>query len=271
MIFMEALLVDVLVAALVSLGVWTVLEILPTLFPRETGRLAARIRPLPSGAVEISQYLNLLRRGSPWQVFMALEVIGELFRIKIRELESLKYEEWKREVESQKERMERRGLSDDEILHLEAGREMIQNSNNLNLKSGGGLYSSPEEEEFIRIRNHKKDLLPDLRDKYSDFRIWALKNRDILRYVQERVFRREELDLENLRDHSREWALVNIWGMEPPESYSEDEILEDILLYIEIKDDNIISKFAHALSSHSDSLRYLDKVISAVSAWKRGG
>lgn len=135
----------------------------------------------------------------------------------------------------------------------------------------GAVYPTAGEEEFIRIRNHKKELLDDLRDRYSDFRIWAPRNRDILRYIQDKVFRREEFDLEGLRDHSREWALLNIWGMEPPVSYPEEELLEDLLLYLELMgDDSTAIKLARALSGNDDSLRYLDEVIRTVSAWETG-
>jgi hypothetical protein len=269
---MDALLVNVAVTVLVSLGAWSFLEFIPNLLPGEVGRLAARLRPLPSGVMEVTHHINLLRTGRPWQRFMAREVIGELFKIRIRELEALKYEEWRSELESQKELMERRELSDDEILHIEAGKEMLGNSEVEVQRPEGAVYPTPCEEEFIRIRNHKKEFLDDLRVRYSDFRIWAPRNRDILRYIQEKVFRREEFDLESLRDHSREWALVNIWGMEPPRSYPEEELLEDLLLYLELRgDDSTAIKLARALAANNDSLMYLDEVIGTVSAWKTRG
>jgi len=269
---MDALLVNVAVTVLVSLGVWSFLEFIPNLLPGEVGRLAARLRPLPSGVMEVTHHINLLRTGRPWQRFMAREVIGELFKIRIHELEALKYEEWRSELESQKERMERRELSDDEILHIEAGKEMLGNSEVEVQRPEGAVYPTPCEEEFIRIRNHKKEFLNDLRVRYSDFRIWAPRNRDILRYIQDKVFRREEFDLEGLMDHSREWALVNIWGMEPPRSYPEEELLEDLLLYLELSgDDSTAIKLARALAANNDSLMYLDEVIGTVSAWKTGG
>ncbi|MDK2874574.1 MAG: hypothetical protein PWP13_450 [Methanothermobacter sp.] len=285
---MDPVPVNVAVTVLVSVAVWSLLEFIPLLFPGEAGRLAARLRPLPSGLIEVTHHINLLRRGRPWQRFMAREVIAELFKTRLQELEALKYEEWRSELESQKELMERRELSDDEILHIEAGKEMMVNSEGemLHIEAGkemmvnsegemqrpeGAVYPTAGEEEFIRIRNHKKELLDDLRDRYSDFRIWAPRNRDILRYIQDKVFRREEFDLEGLRDHSREWALLNIWGMEPPVSYPEEELLEDLLLYLELMDDDSTAiKLARALSGNDDSLRYLDEVIRTVSAWKTG-
>ncbi|HIH71496.1 MAG TPA: hypothetical protein HA301_05570 [Methanothermobacter thermautotrophicus] len=272
MFLMDTLLVNVAVTVLVSLGVWSLLEFIPNMLPGEVGRLAARLRPLPSGLMEIIHQITLLRTGRPWQRFMAREVIGELFKIRLRELEALKYEEWRSELESQKKLMERRELSDDEILHIEAGKEILENSEVEVQRPGGAVYPTPGEEEFIRIRNHKKEFLDDLRDRYSDFRIWAPRNRDILRYIQEKVFCREEFDLEGLRDHSREWALVNIWGMEPPGSYHEEELLEDLLLYLELRgDDSTAIKLARALSDSNDSLRYLEEVINTVSVWKSGG
>lgn len=268
---MDPVPVNVAVTVLVSVAVWSLLEFIPLLFPGEAGRLAARLRPLPSGLIEVTHHINLLRRGRPWQRFMAREVIAELFKTRLQELEALKYEEWRSELESQKELMERRELSDDEILHIEAGKEMMVNSEGEMQRVEGAVYPTAGEEEFIRIRNHKKELLDDLRDRYSDFRIWAPRNRDILRYIQDKVFRREEFDLEGLRDHSREWALVNIWGMEPPVSYPEEELLEDLLLYLELMDDDSTAiKLARALSGNDDSLRYLDEVIRTVSAWKTG-
>jgi len=268
---MDPVPVNVAVTVLVSVAVWSLLEFIPLLFPGEAGRLAARLRPLPSGLMEVTHHINLLRRGRPWQRFMAREVIAELFKTRLQELEALKYEEWRSELESQKELMERRELSDDEILHIEAGKEMMVNSEGEMQRAEGAVYPTAGEEEFIRIRNHKKELLDDLRDRYSDFRIWAPRNRDILRYIQDKVFRREEFDLEGLRDHSREWALVNIWGMEPPVSYPEEELLEDLLLYLELMDDDSTAiKLARALSGNDDSLRYLDEVIRTVSAWKTG-
>ncbi|MDI6818447.1 MAG: hypothetical protein QMC87_03785 [Methanothermobacter thermautotrophicus] len=268
---MDPVPVNVAVTVLVSVAVWSLLEFIPLLFPGEAGRLAARLRPLPSGLMEVTHHINLLRRGRPWQRFMAREVIAELFKTRLQELEALKYEEWRSELESQKELMERRELSDDEILHIEAGKEMMVNSEGKMQRAEGAVYPTAGEEEFIRIRNHKKELLDDLRDRYSDFRIWAPRNRDILRYIQDKVFRREEFDLEGLRDHSREWALVNIWGMEPPVSYPEEELLEDLLLYLELMDDDSTAiKLARALSGNDDSLRYLDEVIRTVSAWKTG-
>lgn len=268
---MDPIPVNVAVTVLVSVAVWSLLEFIPLLFPGEAGRLAARLRPLPSGLMEVTHHINLLRRGRPWQRFMAREVIAELFKTRLQELEALKYEEWRSELESQKELMERRELSDDEILHIEAGKEMMVNSEGEMQRVEGAVYPTAGEEEFIRIRNHKKELLDDLRDRYSDFRIWAPRNRDILRYIQDKVFRREEFDLEGLRDHSREWALVNIWGMEPPVSYPEEELLEDLLLYLELMgDDSTAIKLARALSGNDDSLRYLDEVIRTVSAWKTG-
>ena len=268
---MDPVPVNVAVTVLVSVAVWSLLEFIPLLFPGEAGRLAARLRPLPSGLMEVTHHINLLRRGRPWQRFMAREVIAELFKTRLQELEALKYEEWRSELESQKELMERRELSDDEILHIEAGKEMMVNSEGEMQRAEGAVYPTAGEEEFIRIRNHKKELLDDLRDRYSDFRIWAPRNRDILRYIQDKVFRREEFDLEGLRDHSREWALVNIWGMEPPVSYPEEELLEDLLLYLELMgDDSTAIKLARALSGNDDSLRYLDEVIRTVSAWKTG-
>jgi len=268
---MDPVPVNVAVTVLVSVAVWSLLEFIPLLFPGEAGRLAARLRPLPSGLIEVTHHINLLRRGRPWQRFMAREVIAELFKTRLQELEALKYEEWRSELESQKELMERRELSDDEILHIEAGKEMMVNSEGEMQRAEGAVYPTAGEEEFIRIRNHKKELLDDLRDRYSDFRIWAPRNRDILRYIQDKVFRREEFDLEGLRDHSREWALVNIWGMEPPVSYPEEELLEDLLLYLELMDDDSTAiKLARALSGNDDSLRYLDEVIRTVSAWKTG-
>jgi len=268
---MDPIPVNVAVTVLVSVAVWSLLEFIPLLFPGEAGRLAARLRPLPSGLMEVTHHINLLRRGRPWQRFMAREVIAELFKTRLQELEALKYEEWRSELESQKELMERRELSDDEILHIEAGKEMMVNSEGEMQRAEGAVYPTAGEEEFIRIRNHKKELLDDLRDRYSDFRIWAPRNRDILRYIQDKVFRREEFDLEGLRDHSREWALVNIWGMEPPVSYPEEELLEDLLLYLELMDDDSTAiKLARALSGNDDSLRYLDEVIRTVSAWKTG-
>lgn len=268
---MDPIPVNVAVTVLVSVAVWSLLEFIPLLFPGEAGRLAARLRPLPSGLMEVTHHINLLRRGRPWQRFMAREVIAELFKTRLQELEALKYEEWRSELESQKELMERRELSDDEILHIEAGKEMMVNSEGEMQRPEGAVYPTAGEEEFIRIRNHKKELLDDLRDRYSDFRIWAPRNRDILRYIQDKVFRREEFDLEGLRDHSREWALVNIWGMEPPVSYPEEELLEDLLLYLELMDDDSTAiKLARALSGNDDSLRYLDEVIRTVSAWKTG-
>lgn len=268
---MDPVPVNVAVTVLVSVAVWSLLEFIPLLFPGEAGRLAARLRPLPSGLIEVTHHINLLRRGRPWQRFMAREVIAELFKTRLQELEALKYEEWRSELESQKELMERRELSDDEILHIEAGKEMMVNSEGEMQRVEGAVYPTAGEEEFIRIRNHKKELLDDLRDRYSDFRIWAPRNRDILRYIQDKVFRREEFDLEGLRDHSREWALVNIWGMEPPVSYPEEELLEDLLLYLELMgDDSTAIKLARALSGNDDSLRYLDEVIRTVSAWKTG-
>lgn len=268
---MDPIPVNVAVTVLVSVAVWSLLEFIPLLFPGEAGRLAARLRPLPSGLIEVTHHINLLRRGRPWQRFMAREVIAELFKTRLQELEALKYEEWRSELESQKELMERRELSDDEILHIEAGKEMMVNSEGEMQRVEGAVYPTAGEEEFIRIRNHKKELLDDLRDRYSDFRIWAPRNRDILRYIQDKVFRREEFDLEGLRDHSREWALVNIWGMEPPVSYPEEELLEDLLLYLELMgDDSTAIKLARALSGNDDSLRYLDEVIRTVSAWKTG-
>lgn len=268
---MDPIPVNVAVTVLVSVAVWSLLEFIPLLFPGEAGRLAARLRPLPSGLMEVTHHINLLRRGRPWQRFMAREVIAELFKTRLQELEALKYEEWRSELESQKELMERRELSDDEILHIEAGKEMMVNSEGEMQRAEGAVYPTAGEEEFIRIRNHKKELLDDLRDRYSDFRIWAPRNRDILRYIQDKVFRREEFDLEGLRDHSREWALVNIWGMEPPVSYPEEELLEDLLLYLELMgDDSTAIKLARALSGNDDSLRYLDEVIRTVSAWKTG-
>ncbi|AAB84717.1 unknown [Methanothermobacter thermautotrophicus str. Delta H] len=271
MFLMDPIPVNVAVTVLVSVAVWSLLEFIPLLFPGEAGRLAARLRPLPSGLMEVTHHINLLRRGRPWQRFMAREVIAELFKTRLQELEALKYEEWRSELESQKELMERRELSDDEILHIEAGKEMMVNSEGEMQRAEGAVYPTAGEEEFIRIRNHKKELLDDLRDRYSDFRIWAPRNRDILRYIQDKVFRREEFDLEGLRDHSREWALVNIWGMEPPVSYPEEELLEDLLLYLELMDDDSTAiKLARALSGNDDSLRYLDEVIRTVSAWKTG-
>ena len=268
---MDPIPVNVAVTVLVSVAVWSLLEFIPLLFPGEAGRLAARLRPLPSGLMEVTHHINLLRRGRPWQRFMAREVIAELFKTRLQELEALKYEEWRSELESQKELMERRELSDDEILHIEAGKEMMVNSEGEMQRAEGAVYPTAGEAEFIRIRNHKKELLDDLRDRYSDFRIWAPRNRDILRYIQDKVFRREEFDLEGLRDHSREWALVNIWGMEPPVSYPEEELLEDLLLYLELMDDDSTAiKLARALSGNDDSLRYLDEVIRTVSAWKTG-
>jgi hypothetical protein len=268
---MDPIPVNVAVTVLVSVAVWSLLEFIPLLFPGEAGRLAARLRPLPSGLMEVTHHINLLRRGRPWQRFMAREVIAELFKTRLQELEALKYEEWRSELESQKELMERRELSDDEILHIEAGKEMMVNSEGEMQRAEGAVYPTAGEEEFIRIRNHKKELLDDLRDRYSDFRIWAPRNRDILRYIQDKVFRREEFDLEGLRDHSREWALLNIWGMEPPVSYPEEELLEDLLLYLELMDDDSTAiKLARALSGNDDSLRYLDEVIRTVSAWKTG-
>ena len=114
-------------------------------------------------------------------------------------------------------------------------------------------------------------MLLDLRDKYSDFRIWAIRNRDILKYVQERVFSNREIDLENLKSHSQEWALVNLWGLEPPEKYSEEDIFRDIIVYLQVTDDRKMrGKLAAALSDHEDAVTYLDEVISSVLSWKGG-
>ena len=269
---MNYLILAAAVSAGVSIGVWIILEFIPVLMPVEAGRLAAHLRSRPGNVIEVAYYLELLFEGSPWRRFMALEVVRDLFNSRIRELELLKYSRWKEEVESQKERMEMRELNDDEILHIEAAREMMdKNGVTGKGRRSRSLYPNREEEEFIRLRNHKRNMLLDLRDKYSDFRIWAIRNRDILKYVQERVFSNREIDLENLKSHSQEWALVNLWGLEPPEKYSEEDIFRDIIVYLQVTDDRKMrGKLAAALSDHEDAVTYLDEVISSVLSWKGG-
>jgi len=46
------------------------------------------------------------------------------FHEKLKELEARKCEEWAKQIESQKELLEKRKLTDEEILHIEAGKEL---------------------------------------------------------------------------------------------------------------------------------------------------
>jgi len=265
---------EIILISLVSLSVsiifWLLVMIIPGLFPREAARLLSYFKREPEDPFEIASILSYLGRDN-WRRFLAIELLKERFSEKVKELESRKCEEWSREIETQKELLEKRKLTDDEILHIEAGRELKKRHGNL-LKLVGSDRSKFQlnkyEEEFIRIRDEKKDRIHDLRANYDDFSFWALRNRNLLKYIQERIFSNRKFQLSKIKDSSKEWALINLWGLKAPERYQTSKLYENLLLYMElVGDEKTLMELAIALSSHEKSLNFLDKIVKKVENW----
>ncbi|HHW17199.1 MAG TPA: hypothetical protein GXX31_07570 [Methanothermobacter sp.] len=244
--------------------------IVPSFFPRETARLVSYFKKEPEDPLEIATILAHLG-DSGWRKFFAMELLKGRFHEKLKELELRKCEEWAREVESQKELLEKRKLTDDEILHIEAGKDLKRMYGDL-LKAVGADKSTFQlnryEEEFIRIREEKKGQINELRNKYDDFKFWALKNRNLLKYIKERIFSNKEFQLSKIKDSSKEWALIHLWGLEAPEKYQTSKLYENLLLYMAIVgDEKTLMELAISLSSHEKSLDFLDKIIKKVENW----
>ncbi|HHW05277.1 MAG TPA: hypothetical protein PLO64_03735 [Methanothermobacter sp.] len=244
--------------------------IIPSLFPRETARFVSYFRGEPEDPLEIAAILSYLGENN-WRRFLTMELLKGRFSEKVKELESRKCEEWRGEVESQKELLEKRKLTDDEILHIEAGKELKKRHGNL-LKLVGTDRSKFQlnkyEEEFIRIREEKRGRIHDLRAKYEDFSFWALKNRNLLKYIQERIFSNRKFQLSKIKDSSKEWALIHLWGLKAPERYQTSKLYENLLLYINlVGDEKTLIELAIALSSHEKSLDFFDKIMKRVENW----
>lgn len=259
-----------LVSFSVSIIFWLLVMVIPSLFPREVAGLVSYFRREPEDPLEIATILSHLEDHG-WQKFFAMEILKGRFHEKLKELEARKCEEWARQIESQKELLEKRKLTDDEILHIEAGKELKKRYGNL-LKLVGADRSifqlNKYEEEFIRIRDEKRDQIHKLRDKYDDFKFWALKNRNLLKYIKERIFSNKKFQLSKIKDSSKEWALIHLWGLEAPERYQTNKLYENLLLYMAIVgDEKALLELAISLSSHEKSLDFLDKVIKKVENW----
>lgn len=266
----QGIILPFLVSLSVSIIFWLLVMIVPRLFPRETARIVSYFKREPEDPLEIATILSHLGDGG-WRKFFAMELLKGRFHEKLKELESRECEKWAREVESQKELLEKRRLTDDEILHIEAGKELKRRYGNLlkHVRDDKSRFQlNKYEEEFIRIRDEKKDQIHQLRDKYDDFKFWALKNRNLLKYIKERIFSNKEFQLSKIKNSSKEWALIHLWGLEAPEKYQTSRLYENLLLYMAIVgDEKALMELAISLSSHEKSLDFLDKIIKKVENW----
>jgi len=266
----QGIILPFLVSLSVSIIFWILVMIIPSLFPKEAARVVSYFKRGPEDPFETATILSYLGEDN-WRRFLAMELLKERFSEKLKELESRKCEEWRREVESQKELLEKRKLTDDEILHIEAGKELKKRYGDL-LKLVGTDRSKFQlnkyEEEFIKIRDEKKDRIHDLRAKYDDFSFWALKNRNLLKYIRKKIFSNRKFQLSKIGDSSKEWALIHLWGLKAPERYQTSKLYENLLLYIElVGDEKTLIELAIALSSHEKSLDFLDKIMKRVENW----
>ncbi|MBK6586541.1 MAG: hypothetical protein IPG26_06415 [Coprothermobacter sp.] len=119
----QGIILPSLISLSVSIIFWLLVMIVPSFFPRETARLVSYFKKEPEDPLEIATILAHLG-DSGWRKFFAMELLKGRFHEKLKELELRKCEEWAREVESQKELLEKRKLTDDEILHIEAGKDL---------------------------------------------------------------------------------------------------------------------------------------------------
>jgi len=266
----QGIILPALVSFSVSVIFWLLVMIIPSFFPREMARILSYFKREPENPFEIANILSHLGDDG-WRKFFAMELLKGRFHEKLKELESRKCEEWAREVESQKELLEKRKLTDDEILHIEAGKELKRRYGNLlrSVEADKSKFQlSKYEEEFIGIRDEKKGQISKLRDKYDDFTFWALKNRNLLKYIKERIFSNKEFQLSKIKNSSKEWALIHLWGLKAPERYQTSKLYENLLLYMAIVGDKrAIMELAISLSSHEKSLDFLDNIIKKVENW----
>lgn len=267
---LETILIPLLISFLISVLFWAMVYLIPSLFPQEMANFSLYFQKSKiKDPIEIGLLTNQFIKNDNWQKIRAMKLLEAIFKNKIAQLESKKYDKWQSELKIQKELLEHRNFSEDEILHLETATE-IKNKYGEKIKSLGlppsSYYLNSYEEEFIEIRKEKLKEISHFSDHYKNLKFWALKNRNLMKFIQERVFNNEPLNLEKITSSNEEWALINIWGMFPPEKYDEN-IFKDLILFIDIHSmdkngEKLLKEFNIALSNHKKSLIYLEKLIN---------
>ncbi|MBU4535689.1 MAG: hypothetical protein KKF16_07675 [Euryarchaeota archaeon] len=260
-----------IIPLVVSLLFYILVSIIPFLFPQFVSNIFLSLpRKYSEDPVELQFLINQLVKNDSWKRLYALKLLEKNFQSKMKILLSQKEKEWKKELEMQKELLEYRGLSDDEILHIESGKKLKDKYGpdiDFNPPDDSIYYLNQYEEEFIKIRDDLQDEISIYREKYDDFKFWSVKNRNLLKFIQDKVFNNEELDLEKIAKGNREWSLLNLWGFPPKIKYNFKKIYYDIVLYVDLKSgekegEKVIKKLAIALSSHEKSFYYLEQFIN---------
>ncbi|MCK9151594.1 hypothetical protein [Methanobacterium alcaliphilum] len=266
---LETILIPLIISFFVCVLFWTMIYLIPSLFPEEVANFTLHFqRNKPKDPIEIGLLTNQFIKKNNWEKIRAMKMLENYFKTNIAHLKAEKYKKWKSELDIQKKLLEHRKFSDDEILHLETGKELkVRYDNNIPFElNESPYYLNRYEEEFIELRKKKSTEISDFNEEYEDLKFWALKNRDLTKFIQDKVFNNEPLELKKIVESSEEWALINIWGMSPPEEYDET-IFKEILLFIDLHtaDKNgrkLIKEFNIALSNNVNSLSYLEKIIN---------
>lgn len=267
----QIFIIPLIISLLISILFYIMVSIVPFLFPQFIANIFLSLpRNYSDDPVEMQFLINQLVKNDSWKRLYALKILEKNFQSKMKILLSKKEKEWKKELKMQKELLEYRKLTDDEILHIESGKKLKDKYGadiNFNPSDDSIYYLNQYEEEFIKIRDDLCGEISIYHEKYDDFKFWSVKNRNLLKFIQDKVFNNEELDLEKIGKSSPEWALLNLWGFPPQIKYDLKKIYYNIVLYVDLRSgekegEKVIKKLAIALSSHEKSLYYLENFIN---------